>query len=117
MNIQNFLSMVVVVCERVGLGAKCLTALESSQMASNATRLARLFTPFYASRVNAQLIYPATSAVVKPDELASALMRPLQTATYEPHQSPEYLAATLAFGIIIGKWVLGGGNIANARLT
>ena len=71
-------------------------------MASNTARLARLFTPLYASHINAQLVYPASSIVVKPDELASALIRPLQTATYEPHQPPEYLAATLAFGVING---------------
>ena len=85
-------------------GCKCSlpTPRTFRQMTSTASRLARLFTPFYASRINAQLVHPATSVIVKPDELASALMRPLQTATYEPHQSPEYLAATLAFGIMNG---------------
>ena len=71
-------------------------------MEARATRLARLFTASYASHINAQLVYPAAHVIVKPDELASALSRPQQTATYEPHQSAEYLAATLAYGIIQG---------------
>ena len=44
----------------------------------------------------------AQHQVVKPNELASALMRPLQTSVYEPHRSPAYLAATLSYGIIQG---------------
>ncbi|EKM48807.1 uncharacterized protein PHACADRAFT_61319, partial [Phanerochaete carnosa HHB-10118-sp] len=77
-------------------------------MASRVARLTQLFTPFYASGINAQLVYPATSVIVKPGELSSALMRPLQTATYEPHRSPEYLAATLAIGIMNGHPFLDG---------
>jgi len=38
--------------------------------------------------------------VVKPNELQSALIRPLQLSLYEPDKSPSYLAASLSFGII-----------------
>lgn len=70
---------------------------------SQAPRLARLFTPAYAARINAQILYPAISQVVKPNELSSALMRPLQTSVYEPNQTPAYLAATLSYGIMKGQ--------------
>ncbi|EIN12592.1 hypothetical protein PUNSTDRAFT_81884 [Punctularia strigosozonata HHB-11173 SS5] len=71
-------------------------------MVSRAVHVARLFSPTYASRVNAQIVYPASHAVVKPNELYSALARPLMTATYEPDRPVTYLAATLAYGIIQG---------------
>jgi hypothetical protein len=73
-------------------------------MAAQARRLAELFNATYASRVNAQLVHPASSVIVKPEELASALIRPLHTATYEPDQSVEYLAATLAYSLIQGEY-------------
>jgi death-on-curing family protein len=71
-------------------------------MATHAPRLARLFTPTYARLINAQIVHPAASAVVKPNELCSALARPLQVAHYEPHQPAAYLAASLSYGIIKG---------------
>ncbi|OCH88875.1 hypothetical protein OBBRIDRAFT_813420 [Obba rivulosa] len=55
-----------------------------------ATRLSRLFTVEYARRINMQIVHPAQSQVVKPNELESAL----------PHKPPAYLAATLSYGII-----------------
>ena len=64
--------------------------------------MAHLFTPEYASRMNAQLVYPASSVVVKPHELRSALARPAAVAHYEPHRDAEYLAASFAFGLING---------------
>ena len=69
---------------------------------SHAPRLARLFTPAYAVRINAQIVHPAASQVVKPNELSSALMRPLQTSLYEAYRTPAYLAATLSYGLITG---------------
>ncbi|KAL0961216.1 hypothetical protein HGRIS_006183 [Hohenbuehelia grisea] len=75
---------------------------------SHAPRLARLFTPTYAALINAQIVSPAQSQIVKPNELASALMRPLQTSIYEPHRSPAYLAATLSYGLIRGHPFLDG---------
>ena len=71
-------------------------------MAALPTRLARLFTPEYVHRINAQLVHPAQSLVVKPNELHSALARPLNVARYEPERGGPYLAASLAFGLING---------------
>ncbi|KAF8966495.1 hypothetical protein BDZ97DRAFT_1808175 [Flammula alnicola] len=42
------------------------------------------------------------SIVVKPNELASLLVRPLHVSVYEPDRPVSYLAATLAYGIIEG---------------
>lgn len=69
---------------------------------ARAARLSHLLTPTYAARINAQLVHPAPSVVVKPHELASALMRPSQTAVYEPERSAVYLAATMAYGLMKG---------------
>ncbi|KAF8608042.1 hypothetical protein BDV93DRAFT_519112 [Ceratobasidium sp. AG-I] len=77
-------------------------------MASHAARLVQLFTPTYVRLINAQLVAPAQAAVVEPNELKSALARPLQTAHYEPHRAPEYLAASMSFGIIKGHPFLDG---------
>jgi len=66
-------------------------------------RLARLFTPAFARAINSQLISPATSQVVKPNALESALARPLQKAHYQPESSPTDLAASLSYGIIKGR--------------
>jgi prophage maintenance system killer protein len=71
-------------------------------MSTQAARLARLFTPEYARRVNAQIVHPAESVVVKPNELESGLSRPLHVAAYEPDRPAAYLAATLSYGIIMG---------------
>ncbi|PBK78485.1 hypothetical protein ARMSODRAFT_1011053 [Armillaria solidipes] len=59
-----------------------------------------LLTPTYATILNTRLVHPADSIVVKPNELKSALVRPLQIARYEPHRSKRYLAASLAYGIV-----------------
>lgn len=75
-------------------------------MATHAARLARIFTPEYACRVNAQIVHPARSRIVKPNELESALARPLNVAVYEPERPAAYLAATLSFGIIQGTSML-----------
>ncbi|TBU29952.1 hypothetical protein BD311DRAFT_755511 [Dichomitus squalens] len=77
-------------------------------MAAHATRLARIFTPEYACRINAQIVHPAPSQLVKPNELESALARPLNVAVYEPNRHAAYLAATLSFGIINGHPFLDG---------
>ena len=74
----------------------------SRSMTSQAARLARIFTPEYARRVNAQIVHPAQATVVKPNELESALARPLSVARYEPDRPAEYLAATLSYGLIKG---------------
>ena len=74
----------------------------AAKMAAHVTRLARLITPEYISRINAQLVHPASSVVVKPNELQSALSRPLNVVRYEPERDGTYLAATLAFGLING---------------
>lgn len=73
-------------------------------MSSQAARLARIFTPEYTRRINAQLVHPAQSQVVKPNELESALARPLNVARYEPDRPVGYLAATLSYsyGLIKG---------------
>jgi hypothetical protein len=72
-------------------------------MAAHAPRLARLFSPTFARAVNAQIVYPATSQVVKPNGLESALAKPLHKAHYQPESSAAELAATLSYGIIKGR--------------
>ena len=59
-------------------------------------------TSFRACRINAQIVHPAASQLVKPNELESALARPLNVAVYEPERHATYLAATLSYGIING---------------
>lgn len=78
----------------------------AATMSAHAARLARLFTPEYARRINAQIVYPTNSVVVKPNELESALGRPLHVAAYEPDRPAAYLAATLSYGIIKGAFLL-----------
>jgi hypothetical protein len=80
------------------------TATEPASVGMNGGiwTLSKVFTPLYAARVNAQLVFPASSIIVKPNELSSALSRPLHVATYEPERGPAYLVATLAFGLIKG---------------
>ncbi|KAF8590845.1 hypothetical protein K439DRAFT_1627585 [Ramaria rubella] len=77
-------------------------------MAVHAQRLARLFTPTYASFINKQIVHPAQSRIVKPNELQSALARPMQVAYYEPDRPASYLAATLSYGIIQGHPFMDG---------
>ncbi|KAH9850425.1 hypothetical protein C2E23DRAFT_735133 [Lenzites betulinus] len=77
-------------------------------MAAHAARLARIFTPEYACRINAQIVYPASHRLVKSNELESALARPLNVAVYEPSRHATYLAATLSYGIINGHPFLDG---------
>jgi hypothetical protein len=71
-------------------------------MTAHASRLARLFTPTFARAINAQIVHPANSHVVKPNELESALARPLHKAHYKPESSAAELAASLSYGIIKG---------------
>lgn len=73
-------------------------------MASHAARLSRIFTSSYASAINAHIVYPAESRVVKPNELASALFRPVNVSIYEPDRHPSYFAASLSYGIIQGMY-------------
>ncbi|KAF9459722.1 hypothetical protein BDZ94DRAFT_1171105 [Collybia nuda] len=80
-----------------------------STTAAHAFHLARLFTPIYATRVNARIVYPATATVVKPTDLVSALARPLHVMTYEPHRDAAFLA-TLAYGLIQGRHPFLDGN-------
>ncbi|EJD37009.1 hypothetical protein AURDEDRAFT_139932 [Auricularia subglabra TFB-10046 SS5] len=77
-------------------------------MSIHCARLSRLFTPEYARRINAQLVSPAQSVVVKPTELQSALVRPLNVSIYEPSRPASYLAATLSYGIIMGHPFMDG---------
>jgi prophage maintenance system killer protein len=71
-------------------------------MAAHAPRLALLFSPTFARAINAQIVHPATSQVVKLNELESALARPLHKSNYQPESSAADLAATLSYGIIKG---------------
>ncbi|KAF8894319.1 hypothetical protein CPB84DRAFT_1848463 [Gymnopilus junonius] len=68
----------------------------------------RIFSPTYVARINAQLVSPAHSQIVKPHELPSALARPLQVAHYQPEKLPQYLAATLSYGLIMGHPFMDG---------
>ncbi|KAK0483967.1 hypothetical protein IW261DRAFT_991101 [Armillaria novae-zelandiae] len=58
----------------------------------------RLLTPAYATILNTHLV--CQSVIVKPNELRSALVRPLQIARYGPCRSEKYLAASLAYGTV-----------------
>ncbi|KAL5480714.1 hypothetical protein ACEPAI_9654 [Sanghuangporus weigelae] len=77
-------------------------------MSAAARSLSRLFTPCYAARINSQIVHPATSVIVKPNELKSALARPLHVAQYEPERPPEYYAAQISYGIIMGHPFMDG---------
>ncbi|KAG6830024.1 hypothetical protein H0H92_002552 [Tricholoma furcatifolium] len=77
-------------------------------MATHVARLSRLFTPEYARRINAQIVYPSQAVVVKPHELESALGRPINVSIYEPHRDAQYLAATLSYGLIKGHPFMDG---------
>ena len=61
----------------------------------------------FAKQVNAYIVGP-TSVVVKPNELASALDRPRNTAYYQPGLPQAYYAATLAYGVIMGHPFMDG---------
>ena len=70
-----------------------------------------IFTVEYPKRINTQIVYyPAQSVVVKPNELESALARPLlHSAYYEPEKTASHLAATtLSYGIIKGHPFMDG---------
>ncbi|KAJ7687392.1 hypothetical protein B0H17DRAFT_1013085 [Mycena rosella] len=56
----------------------------------------------------ARMVHPAPSQVVKPNELLSALARPAYRAHYEPDRDAAFLAATLAYGLILGHPFLDG---------
>ncbi|KAI0767597.1 hypothetical protein C8Q74DRAFT_1334985 [Fomes fomentarius] len=77
-------------------------------MAAHAARLAHLLTPEFACRINAQIVHPSISKLVKPSELESALARPLTVAMQEPNCHATYLAASLSYGIIQGHPFLDG---------
>ncbi|EAU91937.1 hypothetical protein CC1G_11123 [Coprinopsis cinerea okayama7 len=77
-------------------------------MSAHAVRLSRLFTPEYVKRINAQIVHPAPSVLVKPNELESSVSRPLQLSFYEPERPPAYFAATLSYGIIKGHPFMDG---------
>ncbi|KAF9471135.1 hypothetical protein BDN70DRAFT_978665 [Pholiota conissans] len=68
----------------------------------------KIFTSTYVACINAQLVSPAHSQIVKPHELPSALARPLQVAHYQPEKCTQYLAATLSYGLIMGHPFLDG---------
>ena len=79
-------------------------------MSARRACLLRLFTVEYARRtLNVQIVHPMHTVIVKPNELESALCRPLDMSVYEHHQDPAYLAATLCYGIIkssvAGAWL------------
>ena len=79
-------------------------------MMAHVARLCSIFTVEYAKRINTQSVYPAQSVVVKPNELESALARPLlHSAYYEPEKTASHLAATtLSYGIIKGHPIMDG---------
>jgi death-on-curing family protein len=57
---------------------------------------------------NFNLIVTNSGLVVKPNELDSAISRPLNTQHYEPERPVTYLAATLSYGLIMGHPFLDG---------
>ncbi|KAG8812067.1 hypothetical protein FRC19_003393 [Serendipita sp. 401] len=61
-----------------------------------------LITPAYVKAINQTLVSPVGSLVVKPNELFSALARPMHVARYEPERNSFFLAATLAYDLIQG---------------
>lgn len=74
-------------------------------MASNTARLARVFTPEYARRINTQIVFPASSVVVKPNDLESSLSRPLNVSIYEPNM---HIFSGTVFKKIVAYWADGG---------
>ena len=42
----------------------------------------------YAKRINSQIVHPVQTVIDKPNELDSALCRPLDMSVYEAHTSP-----------------------------
>ncbi|THU81480.1 hypothetical protein K435DRAFT_573198, partial [Dendrothele bispora CBS 962.96] len=66
-------------------------------------QLSKLFTTAYVSRINANLVAPAKSVLIKPNELGAALARPLHLAAYEPYHHLSTLAAAVSYGIIRGE--------------
>ncbi|KAJ2921097.1 hypothetical protein H1R20_g15996, partial [Candolleomyces eurysporus] len=77
-------------------------------MSAHVARLSRLFTPEYVKRINAQIVQPAQAVVVKPNELESALARPLHLSFYEPEKHAAFFAATVSYGIIKGHPFMDG---------
>jgi prophage maintenance system killer protein len=77
-------------------------------MSAHVARLSRLFTPEYVKRINAQIVRPAESVIIKPNELESALARPLHLSFYEPERHAAFFAATLSYGIIKGHPFMDG---------
>src|ERR1700761_4176499 len=69
-----------------------LTQIAHFAMTATVARLMRIFTPTYAARINTQMIYPEKSRIVKPNELMSALARPVQVSIYEPERGAIYYA-------------------------
>ncbi|KAI0272411.1 hypothetical protein BC834DRAFT_345828 [Gloeopeniophorella convolvens] len=57
----------------------------------------------YAKRINTQIVHPAQSVVVKPDNLELALSQPVLTSTREPHRIATYLGATLSVTMMKGN--------------
>lgn len=77
-------------------------------MSAHAPRLSRLFTPTYAARINAQIVYPAQSQLLEPEKLESILAQPLHAAANEPEKPATALAALLSYALIQGRPFLDG---------
>jgi len=77
-------------------------------MSAHCACLSWLFTIEYTKWINAQIVHPMQTVIVKPNELELALCHLLHMSVYESHQSPAYLAATLSYGIIRGHPFMDG---------
>jgi prophage maintenance system killer protein len=66
----------------------------------------RVLTPAFAKELNHLLV--GNAVVVKGNELESALARPGFALHYQPHSTPADLAATLAYGVIMGHPFMDG---------
>ncbi|KAI0784056.1 hypothetical protein C8Q75DRAFT_795213 [Abortiporus biennis] len=62
-------------------------------MVAHTARLAQIFTPYYACRINAQIVHPNIFCLVKPNELESALARPIHLSMYEPKKTSRILGS------------------------
>jgi hypothetical protein len=74
-------------------------------MAAHAPRLAQIFTTTYACRLNAELLHPKQSVLLRPHILEKALLAPLQRALESPQTDVSLLAASISFVFLRGKSV------------
>jgi len=74
-------------------------------MAAHVPRLMQIFTTTYACRVNAELLHPKPSVLLRPHSLEKALFAPLQRALEDPQADVSLLVASISFIFLRGERV------------